>query len=178
MPFTALKHLWKTSVGMLLAVHRSTDTDMGHPGLNTKGACRRTIHPPRSGCIFLFPAYTYKNSHVFRSILIMNNVRCSWFVWYCCLELPLCYMHVCTHTGLLYFLVVHQLTGVGAAVAWRSVSFQRTVHWCTHCSAPCSCCRVHFKVPFLIFKALHICFCLQWQMICPSCGKKNKMKKK
>lgn len=134
MPFIALmfvKPLQQSSLGMPPAVPRSTEAGVGCPGLHTKAACRKTIYPPHSDCVFWLPAQASKNSHLFSSILITNNMCWSCFVCYCFLELPLCYVCMCTHSGLLHFFAVHQLTSAGAAIDWRSVSFWCTAHWGT-----------------------------------------------
>lgn len=87
-------------------------------------------------CILLTLAIFFAFQHRHLKTLTSSVVSweqitcCCCFAWQCCLELPLCYMHAHTHRGLLYFSIVHQLTGVGAAVAWRSVWFPLTAHWC------------------------------------------------
>lgn len=116
---------------MSLAVPRSIEAGLGCPGLHTKASCRKTIYPPHNDCTSWLPPCTSKTSHLFSSILIMNNTCWSCFECCCFLELPLCNVHVCTHSGLLNFLVVCQFTSAGAAVYWRSVSFWCTTHWGT-----------------------------------------------
>lgn len=68
-----------------------------------KAACRKTTYPPHNDCTFWLLAYTSKNSHLISSILRRNNICWSCFGRYCFLELPLCYVHMCTHPCLLYF---------------------------------------------------------------------------
>lgn len=139
---------------MPLAVPRSTEAGMGCPGLNTEEECRRIIHSPHSGFVFLFllPAYTTKNFHLLNTTSVMNNACCSCFIRYCCLELPLCNVHVCTEADLLYFLFVHQQYQCWICCCAKVclISMHCTL---VHCSAPCSQCRAHFKASFPAFQS-------------------------